>query len=326
MLGAAGAAARRLALPGRSLSTSVPCTLVDVFGARVGTGNPAGVVRLARMDQASAQTMQTLAAEINASATAFVAPVGGAADTYDVRWFSSSAEVPICGHATLGTAKALLQEEGAAADSGRRRLVLRSPAGDLSVRPTDDGQTLELSLESSAPTRLDVPDAARASERFPTHPGLCAALGVAPRDVRYLGRNKYDLLIELVDPAAVEALVPDQALLSGIEARGFIVTAEGGCPRCPEAAFTSRFFGPSMGIPEDPATGSAQCGLAPYWAKRLGVVQEASQGGEGMLGFQASARGGQMRLWIAADAATGEERVLVRSEAVVVIEGMIMLP
>jgi predicted PhzF superfamily epimerase YddE/YHI9 len=82
-----------------------------------------------------------------------------------------------------------------------------------------------------------------------------------------------------------------------------------------------------MGIPEDPAAGSAQCGLGPYWNHRLGGLADTGDGGGGMLGFQASARGGQMWLSLATDTAgSGEERVLVRSTASVVVKGMITLP
>jgi predicted PhzF superfamily epimerase YddE/YHI9 len=133
------------------------------------------------------------------------------------------------------------------------------------------------------------------------------------------------LLLLLPTRAAVERLQPKQDLLAGIQTRGFIVTAGGACRRAPDAEFVSRFFGPRMGIPEDPATGSAQCALGPFWASRLGRRA-------GLRGFQASARGGHMTLSLQStqgdneELEAGEERVLVRSTAEVVIDGTIAIP
>ena len=104
--------------------------------------------------------------------------------------------------------------------------------GLLRVKAFADDPTLELSLESLPPAPADVD-------------GIAAALGVREQAIAYVGRNRYDVLVELGSAAAVEGLRPSQERLAAISARGFIVTAAGGCERAPDADFTSRFFGPS---------------------------------------------------------------------------------
>ena len=130
-----------------------PFQLVDVFASPVDSigysGNPAGVVQLSSIAQCSADAMQTIATEVNAPATAFVAPAAASGGAFDIRWFSSSVELPLCGHATFGAAKALLQQQcRKATDSGERTLTFHSHlAGQLSVRACSSNGSLELSLE-----------------------------------------------------------------------------------------------------------------------------------------------------------------------------------
>ncbi len=121
---------------------------------------------------------------------------------------------------------------------------------------------------------------------FPAEPAVAAegasgvgerALGVTPR---WVGRSRFDYLVELPDEAAVRELRPDVARLAELTVRGTIVTARSQSPDCD---FVSRFFAPAVGVPEDPVTGSAHCTLAPYWAEKLGKTE--------MIGRQVSARG-----------------------------------
>ncbi len=132
----------------------------------------------------------------------------------------------------MGAAKSLLAA-GVAAPTGASTLFsFHSHLGGLlRVKAFTDNPTLELSLESLPPAPADVP-------------GIAAALGVE-EDLAFVGRNRYDVLVELGSAAAVEGLRPSQERLAAISARGFIVTAAGGCERAPDADFTSRFFGPS---------------------------------------------------------------------------------
>jgi PhzF family phenazine biosynthesis protein len=130
---------------------------------------------------------------------------------------------------------------------------------------------------------------------------LAEALG-AP--LRYVGRNRFDYLVELESEAAVRKLQPDFALLRKIPVRGVIVTS-----RADSAGydFVSRFFAPGSGIDEDPVTGSAHCCLGPYWAGRLGKTE--------FVAYQASARGGVVRVRLNGD------RVILGGQAITVLRG-----
>jgi PhzF family phenazine biosynthesis protein len=134
-------------------------------------------------------------------------------------------------------------------------------------------------------------------------PGLLDALGVSPA---FVGRNRMDVGVLLEDEAAVRDVVPDMARLATIDARGVIVTAladEGTA-----YDFVSRFFGPRVGVPEDPVTGSAHCALGPFWADRLGKAT--------LTGRQVSARGGVVRIQM--ESATSP-RVLLLGQAATVL-------
>ncbi|MEE8556033.1 MAG: PhzF family phenazine biosynthesis protein, partial [bacterium] len=144
---------------------------------------------------------------------------------------------------------------------------------------------------------------------FPSEPvepcsepaGLAEALGVP---LRFVGRNRMDILTEVADESALRSLNPDMAALARVETRGVIVTA----PAQSEGFdFVSRFFAPAAGVPEDPVTGSAHCALAPYWGGKLNKTE--------LVGFQASARGGVVRVTLAG------ERVLLGGQAVTVLRG-----
>jgi PhzF family phenazine biosynthesis protein len=337
-------------------------SLVDAFALKVHSGNPAGVVQLVSLDDISRASMQHIATEINAPATAFIAPANDTeSGVYDIRWFSSSVELPLCGHATFGGAKAILT---AGLQKAGGTILFRSHmgAGNLAVRSSIHDDTLELSMDSMPPA--PVSDLTQK---------LAEALGVNESHVSFVGRNQYDVLVELDSPVLVESLDPNQLLLNEITARGFIVTAAGSCDRAPSADFISRFFGPSMGIPEDPATGSAQVkvGHALYYTPythtlythtlytihsyiihsyihsciihsytihhtlihytlihhqcALAPYWAARLGRrEGLIGYQCSVRGGDMELGLSGDA--GAEKVLLKSTAQVVVDGMVALP
>src|SRR5438046_1105395 len=140
----------------------------------------------------------------------------------------------------------------------------------------------------------------------PPPPGLAAALGqgVMPR---WVGRSKFDYLVELDSEAAVRALAPDIPALETVEARGIIVTS-----RATTAGydFVSRFFAPRAGVPEDPVTGSAHCALTPFWSERLQRTD--------MTAYQASPRGGVVRVRLAGD------RVVLAGQAVTVVRGELL--
>lgn len=237
---------------------------VDAFCDRPFGGNPAAVaVGDLAIDDA---LRQEIASEMNLSETAFVAPDSNADGLASLRWFTPSTEVDLCGHATLAAAHVLWNELGYEVDT--LRFATRS--GELSARRDATGIV------------LDFPALATAEVEPPA--GLAAALGVDPVEVHVGGD---DLFVVLADAATVSTLEPDISALgrirvSGRVPRGVIISAEGG----DDADVTSRFFGPAVGVDEDPVTGSAHCVIGPFWARRLGRGE--------IRAHQASARGGRL--------------------------------
>jgi PhzF family phenazine biosynthesis protein len=271
----------------------VPIVQVDAFTDRPYHGNPAAVCVLgAPADEA---WMQDVAREMNLSETAYLWPerssdagssIGARpeADGFRLRWFTPSVEVDLCGHATVASAH-VLWETGVLAPSATARFHTRS--GLLTA--TRRGTWIE----------LDFP--AKPVEPTSAPPGLLEALGVIPR---YVGRNRFDYLVEVESEEIVRKVVPDHGRLRTVQARGVMVTSPGATP---EHDFVSRFFAPGSGIDEDPVTGSSHCALGPYWGPRLGKTE--------MVAYQASARGGTVRVRLAGD------RVVLGGQAVTVLRG-----
>lgn len=198
--------------------------------------------------------MQSIAAENNLSETAFFRPSTTPADqgvrakVFDLRWFTPTTEVDLCGHATLATAHVLVRELGEAADGDL--LLFETRGGRLEV---DVGLSeYAMSLPAAKPTEAD--DAAAA----------LAALGSGEGDVL---EAFSDLVVAYPHRSAVEDCEPDFRALTEIGVRAVCVTAPADSD---EYDFVTRVFAPGVGIDEDPATGSAQCALGPYWVDRLG--------------------------------------------------------
>ncbi|MEV1005086.1 PhzF family phenazine biosynthesis protein [Nonomuraea sp. NPDC050202] len=208
---------------------------VDAFTDSAFQGNPAAVCLLDT--PVTEQWMQSVAAEMNLSETAFL--LGDS-----LRWFTPAVEVTLCGHATLATAHVLYST--GAADG---QLEFDTASGTLTVNRHADGMiTMDFPAMEVTPTEAP--------------PGLEKALGVTPVRV---GKSRLDLLVELESEEAVIGITPDIAALNTVDARGIIITAPG-----TETDFVSRFFAPRVGVPEDPVTGSAHCALSPYWSARFG--------------------------------------------------------
>jgi len=254
---------------------------VDAFTDRAFAGNPAAVCLLPQ--PRDERWMQAVAREMNLSETAFLHPEGedGA---WRLRWFTPAVEVELCGHATLASAHVLWE---AGKLPGDRPARFHTLSGLLTAERR--GEWIE----------LDFP--ARPAEPAPAPPGLAEALGAEPL---WVGKSRYDYLLELASEAAVRSLDPDHRRLGTLPVRGVIVTA-----RAEQAPFdfVSRFFAPGAGVDEDPVTGSAHCTLGPYWAARLGKPE--------LLAFQASARGGVVRVRVEG------ERVKLGGQAVTVLRG-----
>jgi len=262
---------------------SIPLYQLDAFAAELFRGNPAAVCPLEEwLDD---DTLHAIAAENNLSETAFFVPEDGG---YRLRWFTPSLEVDLCGHATLASAWVILHCLKSAESSVR--FLTRS--GPLVVTREGD-ERLVMDFPSRPPVAKEAPRA------------LIEGLGAEPDDVRASGR---DYLVVFAEEDDVRKLKPDFGRLRTLDRLGVIVTAPGnGCD------FVSRFFAPSVGVPEDPVTGSAHCTLAPYWAERLGV------GGAWMEARQLSARGGRLECRVRGD------RVDIGGRVVLYLEGAIHL-
>lgn len=261
-----------------------PIVQIDAFTSAPFGGNPAGVCLLP--GDRDPNWMQLVAREMNLAETAFLRPRGDG--SYDLRWFTPAVEVELCGHATLASAHLLYQDGHIAKDAVARFHTL---SGLLTAR-LQENDAIELDFPAAAPDLFTPPNS------------LAEALGAAPVAV---SKNRMDWLVELESDATVRQLQPNLERIAALPARGVIVTARSDDPAYD---FVSRFFGPAVGVPEDPVTGSAHCGLAPYWGARLGRST--------MVGYQASVRGGVVGVELAGD------RVRLRGHAVTVLRGNLL--
>jgi PhzF family phenazine biosynthesis protein len=267
----------------------IPIYQVDAFTNEVFKGNPAAVCLLD--EPREAEWMQQVAAEMNLSETAFLAP--RADGGFALRWFTPKIEVPLCGHATLASAHVLWEAGQLDADAEARFHTL---SGWLSARR--DGARIEMDFPS-----LPVQEAALPA-------GAAEALGAAPVFVTRAqdqGGAEKNFLLEFESEAAVRNLRPDFAELAQAVDTGVIATARAATA---PFDFVSRYFATYAGIDEDPVTGSAHSSLAPYWAAKLGKAE--------MIGYQASARGGVVHVRL------GEGRVFIGGEAVTVLRGALL--
>jgi PhzF family phenazine biosynthesis protein len=258
----------------------LPLYQIDAFASAVFKGNPAAVVPLE--DWLPDATLQAIAAENNLSETAFFVPQG---DPWRLRWFTPAVEVDLCGHATLAAAHVIFTRLA----PGRDRIAFVTRSGKLEV--TRRGDLLELDFPAVA---------AQVRSDAMTIDALADALGCRP-DEAYVAM---DHMAVFRDEGQVAALKPDMGRIAALGGRGLIATAPGRA-----CDFVSRFFGPAVGIPEDPVTGSAHCVLAPFWAKRLGKSRLSAR--------QISARGGELAC------EDRGERVGIAGRAVLYLEGTI---
>jgi predicted PhzF superfamily epimerase YddE/YHI9 len=259
----------------------IPIAQVDAFTDTPFRGNPAGVCVLDA--PRTPAWMQSVAAEMNVAETAFLEP---RADGFGLRWFTPLVEVDLCGHATLASAH-LLWETARLPASAQARFHTASGLLTADRR----GAWIELDFPATPAVPAEAPPA-------------MAALGVTPK---WIGRSRFDYLVEVDSEETVRAAAPDLQALAAVETRGVIVTAPSASGRFD---FVSRFFAPRAGIDEDPVTGSAHCCLGPYWAPRLGKQE--------MTAYQASARGGVVRVRIDGD------RIRLAGQAVTVLRGVLI--
>lgn len=264
---------------------------IDAFADRPFAGNPASVVEpVARWPDDA--WMQALAQENNHSETAFLRTTDEPG-RFDLRWFTPSREVPLCGHATLAAAHVLWRELG----NGSAALTFETASGGLTVRRQDGGFEMDFPVDPL--TRVATPE------------GLAEALGAEPVEV---WASRY-LIAVMKDADTVRGLSPRAGAVlrfgAGCLEQGQVVVAGPAVPG-EDHDVVDRFFGPGCGIEEDPATGSARCGLAPLFADKLG--RETVRFVQAYPG-----RGARFETQMAGD------RVLIRGQAVTVMEGRLRI-
>ncbi len=253
---------------------------VDAFSNQPFKGNPAGVVPLE--SEADALWMKNVAMEMNLAETAFFYAKD---DGYHLRWFTPTVEMKLCGHATLASAHILWQEKMLSSDHEAKFYTM---SGILTAKRK--GDWIMLNFPSEPPLKI-------------TPPALLLE-SLQGIDLRYVGENRLDYIVELENEDIVRSLEPDLKTMAKMNKRGVIVTAHA---KGAEYDFISRFFAPHDGINEDPVTGSAHCCLGPYWSGLLGKDE--------LKAYQASARGGELRVEMRG------ERVHLWGQAVTVIKG-----
>ena len=250
---------------------------IDAFASKVFQGNPAAVCPLENWLPDT--VLQAMAEENNLSETAYYIP---APTGFHIRWFTPKAEVDLCGHATLATAYVIFHITGYDEDV----IKFESKSGELIVTRSND--LLIMNFPSQPVKPCDNPQE------------LAEGLGKKPIEV--LSSEDYMAVFE--NEQDIISLIPNFNVLSKLDLRGVIVTAEGS-----EVDFVSRFFAPKYGINEDPVTGSAHCELTPYWAGKLNKMKLTAR--------QLSKRGGEIACELKGD------RVFLSGQAVKYMKGRI---
>ena len=211
---------------------------VDAFNNQIFKGNPAAVCPLTTW--ISTELMQSIAEENNLSETVFFVKKN---NIYEIKWFTPTCEIDLCGHATLAAAHIIFTE----LNYSEKVLEFNSKSGKLTVEKNEDWYTLNFPSEGI--NEIETPSI------------LEKALNIS---ILKTYKGKWKLLVELKNEVDVANLAPNFNLLSKLESNGIIVTSKGD-----NVDFVSRFFAPKLNINEDPVTGSAHTLLIPFWAKKL---------------------------------------------------------
>lgn len=257
-----------------------PIYQVDAFSDVLFHGNPAAVVPL--NSWLPDEVMQSIAAENNLSETAFFIP---GEDRYELRWFTPSVEVDLCGHATLAAAHVLFRH----LNFIESEIRFSSRSGMLRVMKEGDWITLD--FPSDVAQKIEISET------------MQKALRRMPLEVY---KGKLDFLAVLSSETEVLQAEPDLKAMAELGQRGVIISAKGN-----EVDFVSRYFAPNAGIDEDPVTGSAHCVLIPYWSSVLGKHELTAR--------QVSKRGGSLKCKLQ------DARVLMSGKAVTYLSGEIFV-
>lgn len=262
----------------------LPIYQVDAFASGIFAGNPAAIMPLEQwLDDAS---LQAIAMENNLSETAyFVRRDAG----YGLRWFTPTVEVDLCGHATLAAAHVLFEQLDYAGDE----ILFYTRSGELRVSRTEAGLTLDFPAAALVSAEVDL--------------NVCNALGAIASEAVIASENPHAVVYVYEFESDVAGLKPDFSALLAASPHAIIATAPGD-----DCDFVSRFFGPQVGIDEDPVTGSAHCSLVPYWAGRLHL--------EKLQARQISARGGDLACELR------DGRVFMTGTAATFMHGRVLFP
>jgi len=263
-------------------SSNIALYQVDAFSEEKFRGNPAAVCLLETSAEES--WMQAVAAEMNLSETAFLWPQK---DGFQLRWFTPTVEVDLCGHATLASAHVLYEFNKV---SSNKPIHFHTKSGLLIVQQQDGSLVMDFPAEPA--------------EEIPPLQILLSILDLSPL---YTGRTRSNLLVHVREEQQLYDFKADADTLLQIPMEGIILTSE---TENPDFDFVSRFFAPRCGILEDPVTGSAHCCLGPYWAPK--------RGNNKMVAYQASKRGGIVGVQVDGD------RVYLTGKAVTVMVGALI--
>lgn len=267
-------------------ANSIPFYQVDAFTSRPFGGNPAGVCPLTQW--LSDEMLQAIAIENNISETAFFVPEE---DGFHLRWFTPGCEVDLCGHATLATAWVLYNKLGYTGESAR----FHTRSGVLTVTRHGEEYCMDFPVTRPEPTAIT--------------PNLTESLGISENDIIGVWKAP-DIIVLLRDKATIDTMEPDMNKLVQIKTRGVVCTAQGANDE--PFDFISRWFGPQVGVNEDPVTGSAHTWLVPLWSTLLDKTEFYAQ--------QGGARKGELRCVLRDD-----DRVELHGSARMTIEGRFFL-
>ncbi len=240
---------------------TIPFFQVDAFTQDPFKGNPAAICPLETwIDEG---TMQAIAMENNLSETAFFIPI---ADGFEIRWFTPTKEVDLCGHATLASAYVIFNFLNYTHDNIR----FESKSGSLYVRKEND--RIVMDFPSEPPVRCETPTP------------IQQAFDISPIEVL----KSVDYIVVFDEGIDLRTLKPKLEYLKELDLRGVCITNKG-----KEVDVYSRFFAPNYGIDEDSVTGSAYTQLTPYWVNKLNKTDLSSK--------QLSSRGGELRCALRGD-------------------------
>ncbi|KAL8054991.1 hypothetical protein ABFS82_04G026400 [Erythranthe guttata] len=297
--------------------------LVDAFTDSAFKGNPAAVCLL--VEERDDEWLQAVAREFNISQTCFLTRLTESADSvvasvprFRLRWFTTVAEVKLCGHATLAASHILFVYDMVKSDT----IEFSTLSGILTAKRVVDSQPSDSSVFEK--NGASTPDNSLIELDFPVVPVIqyngatnaevamiSKSLNGASINEIYKATTVDDFLVLLPTGKAVEEVEPNFVEILKCSGRGLIITAP--APTGSGFDFYSRFFCPKLGIYEDPVCGSAHCALAPYWSKKLGKCD--------FIAYQASARSGILYLHLDNE----NKRVLLRGKAVAVMEGTLLV-